>query len=462
MKKEMKKLHLILPPFPFSRREVILPLNLGYLAAVISGEYDVELFDANALGYSPRTFYNKIRESNSDALLFTAHTYQFPYVTKAASIAKRKNKGALTVIGGPHASALPEQTLEECPDLDIAVVGEGEYALPEILTARRTGGEFEKIPGIVFRRGTELIRTTPRGPIEDLDALPMPAWDRFDLSRYSGFYPLSGMQIPILTTRGCPYDCRFCNRVLGDKVRYRSIASVADEIDRALAMGIHQFVFLDETFTVRRERVEEICRYLIGAGKARPIRWIAQTRVDLFDDDLAALMKESGCEAINFGFESGNSEVLQSHRKRIAPSDIRNAAEVSRGHGIKILANVMFGSPLETRASLQDTKRLIFDIKPDRLAVNQLIAFPGTDIYRAAKNGEENMRLLDGDWARFHPQIRSNVVFRNVSQRRISWEQLTTYLRFYLFFAGKNSARQSINLLTVRQFLSNVVRVIFG
>ena len=241
--------HLILPPFPFLRKEKILPLNLGYLAGVFPRDIPLEILDANRLELPPKQFVNRVKNLDSDALLFTSHTYQIPFVAQAAEAAKKANTSVLTVVGGPHISQVPEETLRRYPSLDVAVIGEGERSLVEMMEALKNQRGLEQIPGLVYRDNGSLIRTRQREMIQDLDSLPFPAWDFFPIHEYSSFYPLRSTSIPVMTSRGCPFKCRFCNRALGDTVRFRGLPSVYEEVDRSISWGAREFEFADESFT---------------------------------------------------------------------------------------------------------------------------------------------------------------------------------------------------------------------
>ncbi len=454
----MKKVYLILPPFPFVRKEKILPLNLGYLASVIPMEYRLEIFDANTLEFAPSQFLKSIAALDAEALLFTAHTYQIPFVAKAVKIAKAGNPRLLTVLGGPHATALPLQTLTDHPQLDAIVIGEGEYTLPALLHAWRNNERWDHIAGLAFQDKNGPHLTATGAIIDNLDALPLPAWELFDIKRYTCFYPLTSTSIPILTARGCPYQCRFCNRALGNRMRYRTLESVNGEIDRALSLSIFNLEFSDETFTLRKDRALAVCEHLIDVDPAQRVRWVTQTRVDLLDEEIALAMRRSGCTAINFGLESGSERVLSSHCKGITLPQMHQAVALCRRHRIKVLANVILGSPQETAATLRETKQLIFSLRPDRLAVNQLIAFPGTDYYRAAKAAEEGLCLLHEDWSRYHPQFKTNLRLPFVSQRRLSWTQFTLYFRFYLFHAEKGTLRSLLGWRALVGYFGNMLK----
>ncbi len=450
-----------MPPFPFLRKEKILPLNLGYLAAVIPKDITVEVLDANLLELTPRAFARKVGKLTSDVLLFTGHTYQMPFVAKAASMAKQSNPTTITVVGGPHVTQVPEETLRRYPSLDLAVVGEGEHTLVELLRTLRAADTPADVKGIVYRKADELIRTPRRDMIEDLDSIPFPAWHYFKIPAYSSFYPLTGTSIPIMTTRGCPFRCKFCNRALGDRVRFRGLASVCEEIERALSMGIRELEFADESFTLVRERVLAICEYLIHAQENGPISWVTQTRVDLIDEETVTEMARAGCAAINFGIESGSQEVLDALGKGITVAQIKKAIALCKKARIKSLANVLVGTPADTPRTLMETERLVLSLKPDRLAVNQLVAFPGTEFYAMALRGEQGMALRGDDWGSYHPQKKSNLKVPGVTQHQITLRQTIMYCRFYLLQPNRSTLLQLLSIRSLAQYFFSMMRSLF-
>lgn len=453
---------LIMPPFPFDRRDKILPAGLAYLAAVTPPDIELSVINGDVDEDSDKRFVRRVAEVDAEMLLFTAHTYQVPAVERAAAAAKLRNPRIVTVLGGPHAGEIPEETLRRCPSLDIAAVGEGEETIVDLYRAFREGGDWSGVAGIAYRAADAIRRNPDRSEAADVDALPFPKWDAFDLPRYRPFYPLPDTSFPLLTSRGCPYPCRFCSRALGDAVRDRSIESVRGEIESVLAMGYRSFHITDETFTLKRRRTLALCEELARIAREHPIAWVTQTRVDRLDMEILKLMKEGGCVSINFGIESGDQELLDSMGKRIELADAVRVLDMCRQVGMHNSVNFILGCPGETRRTLRVTQQFVRRIDTHQLAVSQLVAFPGTDYHRMAVAGENGVRLVSDDWERMHPQFKSNLKVPGVKQRQLAWAQFFMYFQFYVLGAKRRVLWRLLSPRAIGQYTVQMLRSIVG
>ena len=246
---------------------------------------------------------------------------------KAAAIiqdVKRYNPEIVTMMGGPHVSFDIENTLRSYPEIDLIVVGEGEQTLSELVPVLNSPEEWERIRGIAFRRDGVVHVTPARALIEDLDALPLPARHLLPMSRYLALgYPVS-----IITSRGCPNKCIFClgRKMVGFKGRFRNPKLVVDEIEQILAYGFTRINIADDLFTANKQRVGVLCEEILNRGVK--FAWSAFARVNTVDRELLAIMKEAGCDAISFGIESGNPEMLKRIKKGITIEQAREATRI--------------------------------------------------------------------------------------------------------------------------------------
>jgi len=292
----------------------------------------------------------------------------------------------LTVAGGAHPSAIPEQTLQDCEALDAVAIGEGEHTIVELAEK----GVSRDVAGLAYREnGGEFVRTAKRKPCADLDSLgPLP-YELFDMEFYCRANPwlIRWISIPstnIRTSRGCTNRCRFCagHVVAGLGVRYHSIDYVMEQVANAVnRFGVEGIHFEDDTVGADRERLVELCRRIRAAGMDRKMKWDCCLRVSQLDRELLAEMKASGCIQIEYGFECGSDAGLGRIGKNTTMADNRRAVTLTRQAGIRVFADIMLGLPGETAEDIQATVDFIRWSRPEVLSAGRLYPLPGTAIY---------------------------------------------------------------------------------
>jgi len=403
------RLLLIQPPEPMKSiaSEVCQhPINLAQLAAFVRERrgIEVQIRDYHVRPYSPDDLRETLRRLQPEIVGLTAMTPQVKTAAKLAGLIKETAPDILTVLGGPHLSAIPERAMAEFPDFDLGVVGEGELTLNEICEAVQRGVRFPRgLPGTVYRADGEIRRGAERPLIANLDDLPYPARDLLDFTLYRGSSsPGLSSKLrnitELFTSRGCPVHCFFCGSHIThrNKVRFRSAAHVLDEVRECVARyGVDHFTIDDDTFTFGRERLHEICRGLGRAG----VSWDCDSRVSNVDEALLRMMAANGCKKIAFGVESGSPRVLAAVRKRITVEQIETAFRAARLAKILSSAFIMIGSHhSETYAEVEQTFRLMLRLKPDFVMVYIAVPYPGTDLYQEMKAEG----LIDSeDWDEF-------------------------------------------------------------
>lgn len=273
-------------------------LGLGYLCAVLAERgCEVDVVDMVAQDFSLSDLCSHLRERKPyDVVCVTATTTEIEAAHGVASCVKREYPESTVVVGGPHPTALPRETLQQFPFFDVACVGEGEDTLAELVQALKAKKSLEQVKGIAFRDCADVVLTGRREYV-DLDLLPFPDWSRFPLESYTGFHGLDdSLELPVSSGRGCPHRCVFCQRALGSRVRLRCVKSVVDEVERNISLGAKSIYFCDETFTLDRQRtlalLEEMNRRNIGDR----ISWHCETRADSVDEELLEKMREAGCK----------------------------------------------------------------------------------------------------------------------------------------------------------------------
>ncbi|MHC5211174.1 MAG: B12-binding domain-containing radical SAM protein [Planctomycetota bacterium] len=307
----------------------------------------------------------------------------------AAAIA-RKVKAALpdtiVIVGGPHISSMGQETMERFPEFDLAVVGEGERPLVDLLKALEDGTELAEVPALLYREGGEL-RTTPGLPIDKvLDELPMPAWDL--LPGFPEAYPAAVFDFPrgpvatIAASRGCPFHCRFCDTsTFGAKIRRYSAPKVFEMMQHLHdEYGVRHVLFVDDLFLASREKVTELCELILERGLK--MTWTCTARVDTVKPDVLQLMKRAGCWEISFGLETGSNELLEKMDKMARVESSEQAVGWAAEAGIRTKGLFMLGYPGETRETIAKTKDFVRRIPMTIMNLTKFTPYPGSPIYR--------------------------------------------------------------------------------
>ncbi len=420
---------LVNPPVEYGRykswQSSIPPAGLGYLAAYLEENHIAcDIIDGKLEGLSLDEVCEKILSRKPDVIGLSAMTPDIIVASKIARRIKTTLPGSFTVLGGPHAIAMPKETLKDFSEIDFVATGEGEITLVELIQAISGNREFHRISGLGFRNGSEIVVNPPRDYIRDLDRLPYPAWNKFNNN--SGVYF-------ILSARGCPYRCAFCMRALGRTVRDRTPENVVEEIEW-LVSNYHpkKIIFIDETFTLKKDRVLKITDLILERGLEKKIRWVAQTRIDRGDPEVFAKMKRAGCEKIEFGVESGNQEILNRVDKNLTLPQISETIRIARDNGLLIACSFILGHPYETKETIQDTIDLAVKLKPDFVSFGVMCPYPGTKIWEMAQRSEGNYRLLSTNWEDFVRFGGGCLELSNLPRHTLEVQQIKAYVSFYV------------------------------
>jgi radical SAM superfamily enzyme YgiQ (UPF0313 family) len=358
------------------------PLGLLHLAGYLEQhtDHEVAILDTQAEELDFQRVATRVRRARPDVVGITAMTQTLIDVVRAIELVRAEAPSARVVIGGPHAHLFPEETA--ClPGVDFVVLGEGEQIFAQLLERLDDPAELESLPGLVFARGEELIDTGRPGLIDDLDALPFPARHLTDVTRYDSVLAPRHPVTTMFTSRGCPHVCSFCDRPhLGKRFRARSAPSVVDEMEQCVELGVSEFLIYDDTFTIRRQRVIDICEEILARGL--DVGFDVRSRVDTVDPEMLRLMARAGCRGLHYGVESGSERTLEVLRKKIDLATARSVFTATKRAGMQVLAYFMIGCPGETREEIRQTFRVARQLDPDFLHLTILTPFPGTEIYR--------------------------------------------------------------------------------
>jgi len=410
-------------------------MGLGYLASCLKQKgVTVNIFDMRVVGSSLPTVFDIVGRFRPNYVGITAMTEDMDRAGLVAEICKKVDPGILTILGGVHVSTLPFPTMSAFPQFDIGVIGEGEYVLPTLIEMLDRGESLDTLGGIVYRSHGAIKITALRPFIEDLDALPFPAWELFPLQLYRGYNETigkHGLELPILTSRGCPFQCVFCARPSGSKARLRSPKNVVDEIERNYDRFKSRYLFIsDENFTFNRSRVHRICHEIVDRGL--DIEWWCESRVDTCDRETLVLMKKAGCYLVSFGVESGNPEILRSIKKRITLSQCESFTRTCRELGIITEAYFILGHPYETRKTAEDTISFARKLNTDRMSIGIMVPLPGTEVANMASKGEGGYRFMGKNWSDYGKIIGRALELEELPRHELEWLQIKGYIKFYL------------------------------
>lgn len=409
------------------------PLGIMYVAAFVekNTDYQVEILDAQVEQLDYSQLKKEIKTRNPDIIGMTVLTFTLLDVLKTARLAKEISPKIKIVLGGPHANIYPGETIS-LPNIDFLVLGEGERVIKELLDNINQPDKLVKIKGLVFKNEDQIINTGQPDFIDDLDALPFPARH---LTPYKKYFSIISSNVPVttmFTSRGCPYQCLFCDRPqLGKNFRARSADNVVDEIQLCEKMGIKEIFVYDDTFAVDRQRVIDICD---GIKKREiDIVWDIRTRVNTVDKELLQKLKEAGCQRIHYGIEAGTQKILKILNKGITIEQVKTAFELTKKAGIQAAGYFMLGSPDETREDIKETINLLKKINPDYIHVSITTPYPATGLYQVAKDRQ----VIIGDpWQKFAQDPKPGFI-PPIWEKELSREELNdllkkSYRSFYL------------------------------
>ncbi len=450
------RIALVNPPYPVEAPQAIfIPLGISYLTAVLEQNgYGVDVVDCQVTRPSQKDLEDKFKSLNPEIIGVTSATLTYLPALEILKAAKTALPDCTTMIGGPHVTVMDEQTFTESSDVDIVVRGEGEQTMLELARLVSEGNlkNLNDVAGITFRKNGQVYRTPDRLFMQNIDDLPHPAHKHFEVNRYK---ILGKTYMPIITSRGCPYQCAFClaSKMCGRGFRARSPSKVVDELEWLRdTFGAGAFAFYDDTFTFDVKRAFAICDEMKNRKVGLP--WDCRTRVDRVSKELLAKLRSTDCQLIHFGVESGNQQMLNLMRKGTTVEQNATAIKWAKEAGISVAISLVIGYPGETPEMLKQTIDFIYKTKPDYVYMCEAVPYPGTEMHEYVKKlGLE----MSSDWSQYHEQTQ---VFKNELLPLAKLEETkkqfydkyfspTYYLRkrFRSDFYSKIMARMALNHL---------------
>lgn len=412
-------------------------VGLASIAAVLQENYNVKIIDPVIENYSLVELCETLKGLDPDVIGINAYTEEIIDADIMCREIKRVLPNTYCIIGGPHISAIPERTMKEFNFFDFGIIGEGEKTCLELVEAIESNKKFDCVKGIIFKNYNKIIRTEKRELIKDINELPYPAWNLFNLEKYRKFSPtgehIEGLELPVEGARGCPFDCIFCYRTFGGSVRFKTAKRIVDEIESNLNFfGATKVHFVEGSFGINKRIAVETCDELIKRGLHRRITWETGGRVDLMNDvDLLKKMKEAGCTVIGYGVESGNEEILNKIGKKTNLRLIQETVKKTKEAGIKAGACFIIGLPYETEKTIKETINFASQLDAFNPNFAILVPFPGTRIADMARTGEGGLRLLSENWSDYSKQTGKTLELAGVDQKKLVALQKRAYLKVY-------------------------------
>lgn len=427
----------ITPVFP--------PLGLAYIAAFLKkNNIEVRILESNAHDLNHQQISHCISEYSPNIVGITSTT---SLIEEAHQIALLCPKEIKVIIGGVHASSMPNETLEKFERFDYLVRGEGEFTMLELAQEK----PLSKINGLSYRKGKNIVHNKERPLNENLDNLPLPARELLPMNKY---FSVGAKQNPsdyILSSRGCPYQCIFCadHLVHGRKFRFRSPESIIQEVEEIYKRGARDWDFVDDNFTLISERVEKFCDLMIEKGLNKEMSWRCSNgiRVDRINPGLLKKMKEAGCYMVSLGIESGNEEILKNMKKSTDLQKVRQAVEWCKKAGIETRGLFMFGNLGEDRKTMQDTIDFAKSLDIETATFHITIPFPNTDYWKIIMKEGEIYPKSYRDYIAY-----GNVIFHHgkIDEETLLEMQKKAYREFY--FRPKIFLKALMNIKNTEKF----------
>jgi len=427
------------------------PLGILSLAGYLEkhSQFPVELIDAQPKGYTYEQLESILGACHADVVGITAMTFTLIDVFKTIRTVRKVLPKAKIVLGGPHVHLYPQETIRH-PEVDFLVQGEGEIAFLELLNNLDNPTAWPHIKGLVYvDRHDKIVDNGVAPSTENLDALGIPARHLLDVGDYTSLLGRDNIITTMFTSRGCPYRCTFCDRPFSPVLsgfRWRSATHVADEMERCLELGINEAFIYDDTFTVRRDRVLELCDEILR--RRIRFRWDVRAHVNTMTPQLLLRMKSAGCDRIHYGVECGNDRMLKVIKKNATIARVREVVQATKAVNMEVLCYFIIGQQTETAEDIADTMQLARQLDPNYAHFTIFCPYPGTEIYAS---GLESGVIKQDVWREFslnpHDGFSLPVWEENFTRHELREMLVKCYKSFYL-----RPGYVARNLLRIRRF----------
>jgi anaerobic magnesium-protoporphyrin IX monomethyl ester cyclase len=388
------KLSIIVPRWVARANDYYaFPLGLAYISAVLKRDgHTVSVLNCNHFSEPVELLIkNFILQNNPQVVCTGGLSIHFSLLRQIISNVKSISSEIKTVLGGGIISSDPQLIFESIKP-DFGVIGEGEITISELIKAIEANISFKDTAGLIYKDASgEIITTAQRTAITDLDNLPWPDYEGFDIDKQlEAMLPTdenylhmhdNPRMLPMISSRSCPFSCSFCFHPLGNQYRERSLDDFFKELNHLVThYSLNSVMVLDELFAVKKERLYEFCTRI----KPYNITWIVQLRVDTVDKETLSVMKEAGCVFISYGIESMSDSVLESMRKKTNHKAVETALELTASAGIGIQGNLLFGDKAENSKTMEESLLWWADNRRYQINLTPIYAYPGTELYNFA------------------------------------------------------------------------------
>ena len=382
-------------------------IGIAYIAAVLrENGHDVKVVDAYVNRHTSKEIMDEVEK-------YAPAVVGMSVLTPSADIVYEISRNIRTlfphikiVMGNMHASLFSDEVLTN-GYADFVIHREGEIAMPELVKAIENKSGFESVQGVSFKKNNVVVNNPVMPHIEDIDALPFPAWDLFPMDKYSTDprteVKKNTVEMMILATRGCPNQCTFCSsrtdRGLGSRYRMRKPKLVVDEmVYMNKKYGSDIFSFVDLAFPLVRRHAVELCNEIINRGLDKKFKWVTECRVKPLDEELLMLMKRAGCVRVCFGIESGNNSILSFIKKNFTIDDVRAAVKMAHKSCLEVDGMFMIGLPGETEETIKQTIDFAVELNVRYAIFNIFVSYPGCELYGILK---EQGKIHYNTWSDF-------------------------------------------------------------
>ncbi len=447
------------------------PLALAYLASSIKKlNVDVRILDCLLKKFTFPDFNKYLRDYNPDVIGFTSFTMEFKSALKMAEIAKSLNPKVKIIFGGPHVSNVPEDSLKNRAT-DFIFRAEAEEGFPRLIEElikqknnRNYKPDFKKIPCLGWKNKNKII-LNPIKLLENLDSLAFPDFDLLEFNKYPKLYlAKKHPSAPILTSRGCPFNCTFCTakQLSGTKWRFRSAENIIKEIKILKEKyNIQEFQIWDDNFTMNKERAKKFCDLLIKENLN--LSWWCPNgvRLETLDKELLIKMKKAGCYAIAFGIESGSEKIQRDMNKNINFKHLREMVTFAYNLGFRTQGFFILGYPTETREDILKTIKLAKSLPLMRASISLFQPLFGSKIYEDLKKQGKIPKDYSIENCDYSKASILPIGFKNIEEVKKMQQKamLEFYLRPRVFFSF---IRENLNIDQIREILLMVQKYIFN